>query len=81
MHSQKQSTFPAITEILCRTNGAFLFCSLSVAVDLVTVEATIYDLLLFSLMFLIQKRAAAPPCLCYCFSLIFVLIQKIPLFL
>jgi hypothetical protein len=43
MHSQKQSTFPAITEILCRANGTFLFCPLSVAADFVTVETIYYD--------------------------------------
>ena len=81
MHSQKQSTFPAITEILSEQMVHILFCSLSVAVDLVSVEATFYDLLLFLLLFMIQKCAAVPPCSCYSFSLIFVLTQKIPLFL
>ena len=58
------------------------FCSVLLVSLLTSQQLKLYFmiLLLFSLLFLIQKHAAVYPCSCYCFSLILVLTQKIPLF-
>jgi len=59
----------------------FLFCSLSAAVDFVTVEATFYETSVLLIVVFDSEACCFPSLFCYCFSLILVLTQIIPLFL